>query len=416
MERTILHCDCNNFYASVERLYHPELRDRPIAVSGDPELRHGIVLAKSNEAKKLGVKTGHPLWMAKQLCPDIVFVKPHYDLYTHFSQLARNIYSEYTDRVEPYGQDECWLDMTGTAKLLGDGKHIADTIRNRIKSELGITISAGVSFNKVFAKLGSDYKKPDATTVIPFDGFREFVWPLPVSNLIFVGGATTKVLERKCIRTIGELANTDRSTVKSWLGKCGETLWLYANGYDSSQVAKDGEQPTIKSIGNSTTLSRDLVGYDEIKITLMVLSESVAARLRRHNMQCETVQIGIRGTNLSWIERQGRLPIPGCDSTTIYLKALELLVQNYQQGKPVRSLGVRACNLSARQYIQTSFMPSVHRTQRYEKIEDVIDKLRFRFGNKIVQRGIMLSDTGLSTLDPQADHPNLILSSVHTQR
>ncbi|MDD3832813.1 MAG: DNA polymerase IV [Oscillospiraceae bacterium] len=416
MERTILHCDCNNFYASVERLYHPELRGKPIAVSGDPELRHGIVLAKSYEAKKLGVKTGQPLWMAKQLCPDIVFIKPRYDLYTHFSVLARNIYSEYTDRVEPYGLDECWLDMTGTAKLFGDGKHIADAIRKRIKSELGITISAGVSFNKVFAKLGSDYKKPDATTMIPLNGFCEFVWPMPVSSLLFVGRATTKVLERKCVRTIGELANTDRITVKSWLGKCGETLWLYANGYDSSPVAKSTEQQPIKSIGNSTTLPRDLIGYDEIKITLMVLSESVAARLRQHNMQCETVQIAIRGTDLSWIERQGRLPMPGCDSTTIYLKALELFVQNHQQGKPVRSLGVRACNLSARQYIQTSFMPYVQKVQRRETIDDVLDKLRFRFGNKIIRRGIMLSDTELSALDPQTSHPNLILSMVHSQK
>ncbi|HBT64555.1 MAG TPA: DNA polymerase IV [Ruminococcaceae bacterium] len=416
MERIILHCDCNNFYASVECLLHPELRGKPLAVAGDPEQRHGIVLAKSYEAKKWGVQTGNPLWLAKQICPDIVFVQPHFDLYFHFSQLIRNIYSEYTERVEPYGMDECWLDVTGSASLFGDGKMIADTLRERIKKELGITISAGVSFNKVFAKLGSDYKKPDATTVIPLNRFRDIVWPIPVSDLLFVGRATAKVLERKGVRTIGDLANARRDAVKSWLGKCGEELWLCANGYDSSQVAPADWQPVIKSIGNSTTMPRDLSEYNEVKITLMVLSESVAARLRQHDLQCDTVQISIRGTDLSWMERQGKLEIPACDSTSIYRKALRLFADNSRPGNPVRSLGVRARNLMPRRYEQISILPSIQQAQRHEAIEEVLDGLRGRFGDKIIQRGIMLSDKTLSALDPQTNYPNLVLSSVHSQR
>lgn len=415
MERIILHCDCNNFYASVESLFNPKLRGRPFAVAGDPDQRHGIVLAKNYEAKRYGVKTGNPLWLAKQLCPDIIFVPPHFDLYMNFSQTIRNIYYEYTDRVEPYGMDECWLDVTGCVPAFDGGKMIADELRERIKRELGITISAGVSFNKVFAKLASDYKKPDATTVISNESFREFVWPLPVGDLLFVGRATARIFERKCIRTIGDLANTSRETLKSWLGKWGEVLWLYANGYDSTPVARFGSQPEIKSIGNSTTLPRDLTELEEVKITFMVLSESVAARLRKHGFQCETVQISIRGTDLSWIERQGKLEAPSCDSTSIYKKALELFIKNWVPGKPVRSLGVRGCNLSSRQVCQLSLMKSVQQIQRREKIEEVLDGLRFRFGNKIVVRGTMLADKSLSDMDPQTDYPHLVLSTVHSQ-
>lgn len=412
MERTILHCDCNNFFASVECLFRRELQGKPVAVTGNPELRHGIVLAKNNEAKKYGIRTGNPLWLAKQLCPDIVFVQPHFDLYLRFSNLAREIYGDYTDRIEPYGLDECWLDVTGCAGLSDGGRAMADAIRRRIRDELGITVSIGVSFNKIFAKLGSDYKKPDATTVISRGTFREFVWPLPVSSLLYVGHATNRVFEKKGIRTIGALANTDRRFIQSWFGKCGEILWLFANGYDTSPVAKAGEHPAIKSVGNSTTLPRDLTDEEEIKISLMVLSDSVAARLRAQNLQCSTVQLGIRGTDLCWIERQGKLEIPCCDSTSIYRKAFELLQQNHPPDKPIRSLGVRGCNLYAREYGQTSLLPHIRETQRREDLEDVLDGLRRRFGGGSIRRGILLTDPSLSGIDPQTDHPNLPIGVV----
>ena len=279
-ERIILHSDLNNFYASVECLYHPEYRGKPLAVLGDPEARHGIVLAKNYEAKAFDVKTGDPMWMAQKKCPDIVFVPPHYDLYMKHSKLIREIYSEYTDKVEPYGLDECWLDVSGSTMLFGSGEDIANEIRKRVKFELGVSVSVGVSFNKIFAKLGSDMKKPDATTVIESNRFKEIVWPLPVKELLYVGRATHAKLKRKGIFTIGDLANSNPENLRFWLGKMGVVLWQFANGLDTSPVSNIGAKSLIKTVGNSTTAPRDLVTDEDIKITLMVLSESVSARLR----------------------------------------------------------------------------------------------------------------------------------------
>ena len=301
MERIILHSDMNNFYASVECLYNPDLRGKPVAVAGDPEARHGIVLAKNEEAKRFGVQTGDPLWMAKQKCPDIVFTPPHYDRYMQFSAAARKIYGEYTDQVEPYGLDECWLDVTGSMKLFGDGKTIADELRHRIRQELGVTVSVGVSYNKIFAKLGSDMKKPDATTVITSERFKEIVWPLPVSDLLYVGRATHQKLKRYYIKTIGDLAAADRRFLQCLLGQNGLMLWKFANGLDTSPVSNIGAKSLIKSIGNSTTAPRDLVTDEDIKITLYVLCESVSARMREYGFVCDTVQLGVRDNELqSW--------------------------------------------------------------------------------------------------------------------
>lgn len=309
-ERVILHSDLNNFYASVECLYNPSLRGKPLAVLGDPEARHGIVLAKNYEAKHFDVKTGDPMWMAKQKCPNIVFVPPNYDLYMKHSKIAREIYSEYTDQVESFGLDECWLDVTGTTHLFGEGKEIADKIRERMKFELGVSVSVGVSYNKIFAKLGSDMKKPDATTIIEKNHFKEVVWKLPVQDLLYVGRATHKKLKRKGINTIGDLANTNPENLRFWLGKMGVVLWQFANGLDTSPVSNIGAKSMIKTVGNSTTAPRDLITDEDIKITLMLLAESVSARLREYNFICHTVQIGIRDNELNWFERQAKLDIP----------------------------------------------------------------------------------------------------------
>ena len=402
-ERVILHSDLNNFYASVECLYHPEYRGKPLAVLGDPEARHGIVLAKNYEAKAFDVKTGDPMWMAQKKCPDIVFVPPHYDLYMKHSKLIREIYSEYTDKVEPYGLDECWLDVSGSTMLFGSGENIANEIRKRVKFELGVSVSVGVSFNKIFAKLGSDMKKPDATTVIESNRFKEIVWPLPVKELLYVGRATHAKLKRKGIFTIGDLANTNPENLRFWLGKMGIVLWQFANGLDTSPVSNIGAKSMIKTVGNSTTAPRDLITDEDIKITLMVLSESVSARLREYGFICRTVQIGIRDNELEWFERQGKLDIPNRTAKSIFELAFSLF-KKYTNGKPIRSLSVRACDLQPVDFVQLSLLPDVEKLQKQEELEAAMDNLRNRFGHFSVQKGIMLCDTELSNLNPKNDH------------
>uniref|UniRef100_UPI00402ACB0A DNA polymerase IV n=1 Tax=[Ruminococcus] torques TaxID=33039 RepID=UPI00402ACB0A len=402
-ERVILHSDLNNFYASVECLYHPEYRGKPIAVLGDPEARHGVVLAKNYEAKSHDVKTGDPMWMANQKCPDIIFVPPHYDLYMKHSKLVREIYAEYTDKVEPYGLDECWLDVTGSTMLFGSGQEIADKLRERIKFELGVSVSVGVSFNKIFAKLGSDMKKPDATTVIESERFKEIVWPLPVKELLYVGRATHNKLRRKGIFTIGDLADTNPENLRFWLGKMGVVLWQFANGLDTSPVSNIGAKSMIKTVGNSTTAPRDLISNEDIKITLMVLSESVSARLWEYGFICRTVQIGIRDNELNWIERQGKLEIPNRTAKSIFELAFSLF-KKHTNGKPIRSLSVRACDLEPIDHVQLSLLPDVSQLQKQEELEAAMDDLRNRFGHFSVQKGLMLADKELSSLDPKNDH------------
>lgn len=398
----ILHSDMNNFYASVECLDNPSLRGKPVAVTGDPDARHGIVLAKNYEAKKYGVSTGEPLWMARQKCPDILFTPPRYDRYIQMSQAASQIYEEYTDRVESFGLDECWLDVSESTSLFGGGKEIADQIRNRVKQELGITASVGVSYNKIFAKLGSDMKKPDATTVIGQD-FREKIWHLPADMLLYVGRATYNKLLKHGIHTIGDLACTDPAFLERLLGKNGLMLWAFANGLDHSPVSHTYSHRIIKTIGNSTTTPRDLVTDTDIKIILYILSESVAERMRREHFYCRSVQISIRDNTLTSYERQGQLPIPTCTAQAIFEKAITLY-QNNRPANPVRSLGVRACKLSYMEYRQLSFLDATVKDQRQEDLERCIDKIRQRYGHYSIQRGIMLIDKSLSHLDPIAEH------------
>ncbi len=403
MPRVILHSDLNNFYASVECLYNPALRDKPVAVSGSPQLRHGIVLAKNELAKRHGVKTGEPLWMAEQKCREIVFVPPHYERYLRYSKLAKEIYVSYTDQVESFGLDECWLDVTGSAKLFGTGRHIADEIRARIKEELGVTASVGVSYNKIFAKLGSDMKKPDATTVISPQTFQQSVWPLPVSDLLYVGRATTQKLARYGIRTIGDLAQSPAPFLRQILGKNGQMLWAFANGMDTSPVANITAKPLIKSVGNSTTAPRDLVSDDDIKITLWLLCESVAARLREYDFVASTAALSVRDNTLNWFERQAPLKPASANARELFGITYALFCQNRPQ-RPVRSLGVRATGLSVMENIQLSLLPEEQGLQRQDALERAVDSLRNRFGSHAVQRAIMLKDPSLSHIDPKNDH------------
>lgn len=402
----------NNFYASVECLDNPSLYGKPMAVTGDPDVRHGIILAQNYEAKKYGIKTGEPLWMARQKCPDVIFTPPRYDRYIELSQAAGQIYEEYTDRVESFGLDECWLDVSESTSLFGTGKEIADEIRHKVRHELGITASIGVSYNKIFAKLGSDMKKPDATTVIGTD-FREKIWHLPADMLLYVGKATYAKLIRYGIHTIGDLACTDPIFLERLLGKNGIMLWSFANGHDQSPVSNTYSRRIIKTIGNSTTTPRDLLTDTDIKIILYILSESVAERMRKEHFYCRSVQISIRDNNLFSYVRQGKLRIPSCTSQAIFEKSYALY-QNNRPTNPVRSLGVRACKLSYIEYRQLSFLKESTIDQRQEDLERCIDQIRQRYGHYAIQRGIMLMDTALSHLDPIAEHtiyPEVFLKS-----
>ncbi len=404
MDRTILHCDLNGFYAAVECFYHPELRPFPVAVAGDPELRHGIILAKNGVAKQYNIKTGEAIWQAREKCPELIIVKPHHALYQKHSRLAREIYTDYSDRVESFGPDECWVDLSGRVERFEDGKRIADEIRGRIREELGITASVGVSFNKVFAKLGSDYKKPDATTVISRENYREIVWPLAANEMIYIGQATTRKLARFGVHTLGQLADTDPEALRGLLGKNGVMLWRWANGQDYAPVRQYQTDPPVKSIGNSTTAPRDIVTEQDAKITLHLLCESVASRMREQGRRCNTVQLQVRDAALYTYERQAPLPYPTGDAQTIFRAAFALLSRHNLREHPVRSLGVRACALEEDRVTQLSIFPEMQRVQRQEELERAVDGLRDRFGAKIVQRGLMLTDRQLSAVNPKGDH------------
>mgnify|MGYP000928208145 FL=1 len=293
MDRVIFHCDLNCFYASVELLSHPELREVPVAVAGDPASRHGIILAKNEPAKQFGVKTAETIWQAKKKCPNLVLLPAHHKLYHIYSKKVNAIYDEYTDLAESFGIDESWLDVTNSLHLFGgDARALADTLRGRIKREFGLTISVGVSFNKVFAKLGSDYKKPDATTVIARGNWRDIVFPLPVGDLLFVGRSAQELLGRYGVRTIGELSKCSEEMLETLMGKMGSQLYRYANGLDDSPVRGAADREPIKSVGNSTTFRRDLTRWDEVQSGISLLSDSVAMRLRRYGLYCGGVQIG----------------------------------------------------------------------------------------------------------------------------
>ena len=377
--RTILHSDINSCYASIEHLHHPQLSGKPIAVGGDPEARHGIVLTADYMAKKRGVKTGMALWQAKQVCPEITFISPRMDLYLRFSRMAHEIYGEYTDLQEPYGIDESWLDVTASASLKGDGYKIAEKISNRMKSELGITVSIGVSFNKIFAKLGSDYKKPDAITTMYQDEFKSKAWKLPASDLLYVGRSTNQKLCRLGIKTIGDLAETDESILQSQLGKMGSILWAFANGYDDSPVKVENTRAPIKSVGNSTTTPRDLENDEDVKNVLYILAESVATRLRENGFKCKVVEISVRDNELLSFTRQHKISNATNITKEIAEEAYRIFKENYNWRKPIRSIGVRGADLVNDNYWeQIDLFSSVELREKQEKMDQTVDDIRRR--------------------------------------
>lgn len=404
MQRLILHSDLNCFYASVECLLNPQYKNRPAAVCGDPEKRHGIILAKNYIAKSFGINTGDTVWQAREKCPDLVLFPARFEMYKHYSELVREIYYRHTNLVEPYGLDEAWLDIS---KPKGDFDYAlseAEDISSTIKKETGLTVSIGVSFTKSFAKLGSDYKKPDAITMITPQNFKDIVWPLKVSSLIYVGRSTTKTLAKLGIYTIGDLALSNERCIKAHLGKNGEKLRLWAAGKDFEPVRDYIDHADIKSIGNSVTLPYDIYTDDDIAITLMILSESVAARLRAKQLMCSTVQVEIKEKELLRFSGQKKLSFPSCVSEDIYNAAEELFKTKRREGRMIRALGVRACDLESSKAVQLSIDPDFSRSMRQLKLDEMLDGIRGKYGYDSVKRCMMLLNTDLSKMNPIAEH------------
>ena len=401
VEKVILHCDCNNFFASVEASMFPELNNYAFAVCGDPEYRHGIILAKNEKAKKYGVQTAEPIWKAKSKCKNLVLVKPHYEKYREYSKKIFEIYCRYTDLVEPFGMDECWLDVTGSQKLFGSGEKIANELREVIKREVGVTISVGVSFNKIFAKMGSDYKKPDAVTVITKDNFKALLYPLPAGELFTVGKKASDKLKNVGINTIGDIAEIGEGILENLLGVQGKVIFQYANGYDYSKVNHFQYRDAYKSIGNGMTFKTDLKTWADVRTCVFFLSDKVSARLRKHDVACAGLQVGIRDTSLKTIMRSCSLDSPTDLAYDLAEIALKLIEENVDvEEKPIRALSITGTKLldSYSLFSQVSFF-DIEEHQKHEKeerLELARDKIRKKYGlEKLKRCSLMENNFGI---------------------
>lgn len=411
MDRTILHVDLNSFYASVELLEHPQLVGCPVAVCGDPESRHGIILAKNEPAKAFGVKTAETIWQARRKCPALILLPAHHEKYTAYSHLARELLGQYTDLVEPFGIDESWLDITGSMHLFGgDPVAIAGDIRRRMRQELGLTVSVGISFNKVFAKLGSDYKKPDATTLIRREDVAAMVWPLPVTDLLFVGRAAAAELEKYGVTTIGGLAAFGREALITLLGKQGATLHDYANGLETDPVAPAGAYEAPKSVGNGLTFRRNLVGREEVGAGVTALADQVAHRLRKHALKATTVQVTIRDPNFKDICRQKRLSAPTCVSRDLSAAAMELIAASWDLRRPIRAITVTGLNLlpegEGGEQLDLFAAQAAPRRDRQETLERTMDAIRHKYGTRSIQAAALLGANAPSSPPEEADPYN----------
>ena len=394
MDRVILHCDMNGFFASVELLDYPHLKDKPMAVCGNPENRHGIILAKNELAKAYGVVTAETLWQARKKCPNLEVVPPHHKKYRHYSKLINEIYLRYTDMVEPFSVDESWLDVTGSQKLFGSGKEIADRLRETVKKELGLTLSAGVSFNKIFAKMGSDYKKPDATTVITRDNYKEMLWPLDIGAMFFVGKVTADKLHKFGIKTIGELASADKKALISLLGKQGGVIHDYANGLDMTPVLRFDEREKVKSVGNGTTFRRNLIGEEDIRTGVTALSDTVASRLRKYKMKAFGIKVDIKDPQFKTISRQVQLDNPTNLTEVIAHTAMDIIKKHWRMRDPIRLITVTAINLCDENQAQqlSLFANENISTEKEEKAERAMDDIREKFGDSAISFGSVLKN------------------------
>lgn len=398
MDRVILHCDMNGFFASVELLDYPHLRNQPMAVCGNPENRHGIILAKNEIAKSFGVTTAETLWQARKKCPELQVVPPHHDKYKHYSKLINEIYLRFTDMVEPFSVDESWLDVTASQNLFGTGRKIADTIRKTVKNELNLTLSAGVSFNKIFAKMGSDYKKPDATTVITRENYKTLLWPMDIRAMFFVGKATAIKLQNCGIKTIGELALADKKTIASLLGKQGAVIHDYANGLDMTPVLHYDRLEKVKSIGNGTTFRRNLQSTDDIHVAVRGLSDTVASRLRKHKMKAFGIKVDIKDPDFKVISRQQQLDNATNLTEIIADTSMEIIGKSWNLRKPIRMLTITAINLCEENQAQQLSLFSEENVlvEKGEKVERAMDDIREKFGSGAISFGSVINnDIGL---------------------
>lgn len=384
----------NGFFASVELLSLPELKGKPMAVCGNPENRHGIILAKNEEAKAYGIITAETVWQARKKCPNIVLVKPHHDRYHKYSKKINQIYDRFTDMVEPFSIDESWLDVTGSRKLFGTGKEIGDKIRAIVKEEIGLTLSVGVSFNKVFAKMGSDYKKPDATTLISRENYKNMIWPLPIGDLFFVGSATAEKLVKAGITTIGDLAVSNRKMLSTMLGKQGEVIFDYANGVDDSPVCFSSERQKIKSVGNGITFKRDLVGAEDIKTAIVALTDKVAGRLRSYELKCQGVKIDIKDPLFRTISRQKHLEAATNLGNEIVDAAMELMIKSWNFKDPIRMLTITGIGLvdeNEAEQLSIFCMDNKNR-EKSEQVGRALDNIRQKYGESAITFGTIINN------------------------
>ncbi len=392
-ETLILHSDLNCYYASVEMNEHPELRGTKMAVCGSTENRHGIVLTASYPAKRAGVKTGMANWQAKQACPGLIMVEPHYDLYLYYSKVVRRIYQRYADDIEPFGMDENWISIPYCRDISGEGARIADEIRKTVCAETGLTVSIGVSFSKIFAKLGSDMKKPDAVTVVSRENYRDTAWKLPVSDLLYVGPATTRKLRNHCIYTIGDLACYDPEILRRKLGRNGIMLWRFANGTDSAPVMPQHYEVPVKSVGHGSTCVHDLESEYEVWLVLYELAQDVGHRLRIYGITARGVQLFVRDKDLDWYQWQRPLPYPTQSPYEIAQAGFVLFRENYGWLKPVRSLTIRGINPGSQTApVQTDLFNDFIRRDRRRMADDAVDQIRNRFGTRAITAASLMGE------------------------
>ncbi len=375
--RVILHSDVNNFFASVECRERKDLKEKPVAVAGDPEKRTGIILAKNDIAKSFGVKTGDTLWQAQNKCPEIIFLKPHMHLYESISKKLHEIYLSYTDLVEPLGLDECFLDITPSLKYLNKtGKQVADELRMRIKKELDLTVSVGVSFTKVYAKLGSDLKKPDATTEIPYDKFKEIAYDLPLNSIVGIGRKlTTKFFDRG-INTIGKFCNFPEEYIKLKMNITGLELYHELRGEKFVGVKCYYNLDPPKSFGNGTTTIVDIFKREDVSHVVAFLCEKISSRLASARYMGSTIRVSLRASDtLKFISHTAKIK-PTFSAFTLHDEAMKLIDSFYKYDYNIRAIRVSVSTLSSSQTRQISFFDE-KQIALTESIRDIRDKFGY---------------------------------------